>query len=67
MSRPLDQERGARIAAWQADEMLRAHFAPDLFPQRLKPAQVKLWKSIAEAAQDELRDAELLREARAHA
>ena len=67
MSRPLDQERGARIAAWQADEMLRAHFSPDLFSQRLKPAQVKLWQSIAEAAQDELRDAALLREARAHA
>lgn len=64
MSRPLDQERGARIAAWQADEVLRAHFASDLFPRRLSRAQVNLWQGIAEAAADELRDVDLLKEAR---
>lgn len=63
MSRPLHEERGARIAAWQADEMLRAHYSPDLFPQRLSAPKLRLWKSIQQAARDQLEECQAMREA----
>ena len=67
MSRLSHQERGARIARWQASEMLQAHFAPDLFPHRLKPAEVKLWQGIEQSSSLEISDCAALREALNHA
>lgn len=66
MSRPSDQERGARIAAWQASEMLAAHLGGGLFPLFLSRAEVRLWRGILDAAQLELADSAALHEARKH-
>lgn len=64
MSRPTHTERGARIAAWQADQMLRAYYEPNLFPQRLSASKLRLWKSIRDAAVDQLSECQAMREAR---
>ncbi len=63
MSRPTDAERGARIAAGRASAMLNAEHSP-LFPAKLKPAVRREWVSIAEAANEFLRECAALREAR---
>lgn len=52
MSRPTDTERGARIAASQANTLLNAHFQPALFPHRLTQEQFALWASILESADE---------------
>lgn len=63
MSRPIDQERGARLAAWQASEMLQAATQPNLFPVKLTRKQRELWQGIAAAAADELAYCQALRAA----
>lgn len=64
MSRPTDTERGARIAAGMANAMLNAHYQPNLFPQRLKPKQLQLWKSIAASSAEQLEECAAMRQVR---
>lgn len=61
MSRPTDTERGACIAAAQANTILNAHFQPALFPARLTPDEFELWCGILESADNTLRECYILR------
>lgn len=61
MTRPTDIERGAKIAAAQANTILNAHFQPALFPVRLSPDQFDLWCGILDAADMTLRECSMLR------
>ena len=61
MSRISDTERGARIAERIANKKLAAHFSPSLFPERMKPAQVRFWETILGAASDQVNESEFCR------
>lgn len=63
MARPTNIERGARIAAAQANRILNAYFQPALFPVRVTPDEFDLWCGILEAADNTLRECYILREA----
>ena len=65
MSRPMDTERGARIALQHANAMLAAAEGNDLFPLRLTPKQRQLWMGIKRVSQEHLDECAALRIARA--
>lgn len=59
MARVSNTLRGARIAFWQASEILRAHFDFDaLFRLDLSDDELEFWLAICDAAQFEMLEQE---------